>query len=124
MQFIIQPLNKFAVKFCYGLVRCFLPSFGSIGKAVAEEMIKMRKASRKWMPSNAKSSHGLLGRCIFHKILMQFFIQPLTKFAVKLCYGLVLVIKLIILPKNKICIKIGQKIRKFKFWNSAFVGPF
>ena len=26
--------------------------------------------------------------------------------------------------KKKTCIKIGWKIRKFKFWNSAFVGPF
>jgi hypothetical protein len=34
---------------------------------------------------------GKKKRCIFHKILMQFIIQPLTKFAVKLCYGLVLV---------------------------------
>jgi hypothetical protein len=31
---------------------------------------------------------------------------------------------MIILPKNKNCIKIGQNIRKFKFWNSAFVDPF
>jgi hypothetical protein len=37
-------------------------------------------------------------------------------------YHIMLII--ILKKKKKTCIKIGWKIRKFKFWNSAFVGPF